>query len=440
MATPRDLRPAGRSSERGAALLVVMVAIAILTALAVDLAYETRVRLQIAANGRDELRAQALARSAVNLSRLVLTWQAQLDDTAAQACKAMPVTPPATPKQPPTSPPCPRVQLWDLIPVSSGLAEALWEGGGAAVPAAEEEGAPATTTASFGDFQGGFDTRVEDEGTKVNVQLDELGTSGFLGPKVDALLRLTCDGRWDPLFDREDVNGQRYSRADLPVLLRDYVDEDAKSSSLLASFVGGSCGFTVPTSPFEEGFGDENYPYERGPDRYRAKNARLDSLDELFMVAGVGDAFMAAFGDHLTVYQPRDGKVNVNTADPVRQLQIALVMAEPTSVAVIADPAFGPRLAKALSDLRMGGILTTSPPQFAAVLEALGVAVKTEYRSQNPKNLFTDRSFAFRIRALGAAGDVSKTIDAVVTYDPAQNKDAKPGQPSAGRLIRWREE
>ena len=47
--------------ERGAALLVAIVAIAILTTLAADLAYDTQVRLRIAANARDDLRASALA-------------------------------------------------------------------------------------------------------------------------------------------------------------------------------------------------------------------------------------------------------------------------------------------------------------------------------------------------------------------------------------------
>ena len=54
-----NLRASGRArrQERGAALLVVMVAVALVTALAMDLAYQARVELQIAANGRDELLA-----------------------------------------------------------------------------------------------------------------------------------------------------------------------------------------------------------------------------------------------------------------------------------------------------------------------------------------------------------------------------------------------
>jgi len=73
----RDRRP-----QRGAALLLVLTTIAILTAVAVDLAYQNRVSLQIAANSRDELRALYLAKSAVSLSRLVLHFQQQLDQAS----------------------------------------------------------------------------------------------------------------------------------------------------------------------------------------------------------------------------------------------------------------------------------------------------------------------------------------------------------------------
>ncbi len=42
--------------------------------------------------------------------------------------------------------------------------------------------------------------------------------------------------------------------------------------------------------------------YDRFDPRYEAKNARFDSVDELYRVHGVTDMFMAAFRDRLTVY------------------------------------------------------------------------------------------------------------------------------------------
>jgi general secretion pathway protein K len=431
-------------SDRGAALLVAMVSIAVLTALAVDLAYETRVRLQIAANARDELRASALARSGVSFSRLVLGFQQQIDQASAGACQLTGAVGGAQGGGAGAAgAPCPRPQLWNLVPVGSLLAAALFPPEGAeAAPAPPPEGEPALPTATYGDFEGGFEAKIEDEGQKVNAQLDALQTSGRLGAQIEALLRMTCDTRWDPLFDREDANGQRYTRPDLLIHLRDWVDDDEASSALGVAFPAGNCSFLVPANPFEQGFSDENFPYDRGRDRYRAKNARLDSLEELYMVAGVTDTFMAAFGDQLTVYLPREAGMNVNTNDPLQQLRIAWLMAEPASQPAVADPAFGERLRKALAGARMGGFVTITPIQFAGVVEALGVKVRSEYLSQNPKNPFTDQSVVFRVRALGAAGDVTRTIDAVVSYDPNLNQgaDAQPGQAPAGRLVRWREE
>lgn len=465
--TRRTIRPASRRPARGAALVVVMVALALLSALAVDLAYESRVRLQIAANARDELRATYLAKSAVNLSRLVLAFQAQIDDAMGKAGalipQAAPVVPTATTKGGPglgrseaqggasAGSAMPRPQIWSMVPINSALVGALFEPTGeathrppgAAAPAAAEGANP---TLPYGDFDGGFTAKIEDEGTKVNVQLGSLQTAGQLGARVEALLRLTCDQRWDSLFDREDENGQRYTRTDLPIHLRDFVDDNNVTSSLKASFPSGNCSFIVPTQPFEDGFGDENFPYDRGPDRYRAKNDRFDSVEELHLVAGVTDLVYAAFGDRFTVYLPDDAAINVNANDALEQLRIAGLMADAASLPIVATPEFPEKLHKALSDIRMNNLFTITPQQFAAVLQALGVVVKPEYLNAGPKNPFTDRSLAFRIHATGAAGAVSKDLDAVITFDPRQlnapvaGQPAIAGQANPGRLIHWRED
>ena len=71
----------GRANARGVALILVLTTIAILTSIGVDFSYGSRVNLRLAENARDELRAFYLARSAVNLSRLLLHFQRQLDQT-----------------------------------------------------------------------------------------------------------------------------------------------------------------------------------------------------------------------------------------------------------------------------------------------------------------------------------------------------------------------
>ena len=90
--------------------------------------------------------------------------------------------------------------------------------------------------------------------------------------------------------------------------------------------------------------------------------------------------------------------------------------------------------------MRVGGILTMTPQQFAAVLASLGVGVNTIYSSAkntDVRGAFTDRSYVFRIRGQGSAGTVVKNIEAVVTFEPNQ---ARADAADLGRLLHWREE
>ncbi|MFN2547926.1 MAG: hypothetical protein ABR567_10870 [Myxococcales bacterium] len=69
--------------HRGVALILVLTTVAILTAIGVDFSYSSRVSLKLAENLRDDTRAYYLARSAINLSRLLLHFQKQVDQLAA---------------------------------------------------------------------------------------------------------------------------------------------------------------------------------------------------------------------------------------------------------------------------------------------------------------------------------------------------------------------
>jgi general secretion pathway protein K len=380
------VRHALRRRDPGAALLVVIVSVAILTAIAVDLAYNTRVSLLTAANIRDELRAEYLARGATQLSRLVLQFQQQLDGAAGSG----PL----------------KVQVWSLVPVTSALTEGLFGAG-------EGQGGPPAT----------FEAKIEDEGTKVNAQLDSLFTgSNILGAQVEALLELVGDPRWDPLFDREDANGLKVTRTDLAVNLYDWTDPNSTGSA-----------FNVTLNPpFADGFGDENQPYSRGDDRYETKNARFDSLDELYLVAGIDDALMAAFGSHLTVYPRKDAPFNVNSRDPTELALYARMLADPKQQPVLADATFPQRLLKAVMDARQGGVVAFGGKEFADVLRSLDVMVGSA------TNVFTDRALVFRIRATGTAGAAERRVEAVVSFDAAQNGGQPP--PDGGRLLHWREE
>ena len=405
--------------ERGAALLLVLLVVAVVTVLATELAYDTRISLQIAANARDELRASYQARGAVALSRLVLHFQQRLDQAGGVASQLLSGAAAAAGGPAAAAAGLPQgtfsFRLWDAIPVDS-VAMGLLLGTGDAK----------ARLASDASFQ----ATIEDEERKVNVS-QLAGLSTVSGAQLQRFLLAVRDPRFDVLFDREDEVGNRLSRRDVAVALRDWVDEDSTTSVIGLK----------PASPFENGFGDENQYYDRGEDRYRAKNARFDSLDEIYLVAGVGDAFMAAFGDHLTVYPDVNATTNINTSDREQVLVNALLMSDPPGVPQppLLDPAFPQKLDLALRLARPLPFMTITVQQFATVLQALGVRVQPLFlQSQNTdtRSPFGNTSSTFTIRATGKAGGVERTIDAVVTMDDR----AGQLQGDLGRLLHWRED
>jgi len=413
MKTERDMA----RQERGAALLLVLLVVAVVTVLAMELAYDTRISLQIAANARDELRASYQARGAVALSRLVLHFQQRLDQAGGAASQFLAGAAASAGGQAASAIPqgAFSFRLWDAIPVDS-VAMGLLLG-------------TKDAKARLGS-DGSFQATIEDEERKVNVS-QLAGLSTVSGAQLQRFLIAVRDPRYDVLFDREDEVGNRLTRRDVAVALRDWVDEDATTSVIGLK----------PASPFENGFGDENQYYDKGEDRYRAKNSRFDSLDEIYLVAGVGDAFMAAFGDHLTVYPDVNATTNINTSDPEQVLVNALLMSDPPGVPQppLLDPAFPQKLDMALRLARPLPFMTITVQQFATVLQALGVKLQPIFlQAQNTdtRSPFGNTSSTFTIRATGKAGGVEKNIDAVVTMDDR----AGPLQGDLGRLLHWRED
>ena len=68
-----------KNSERGIAMLLVLVGIAVLALVANEVRYNSVIELRLATNQRDELRAHYMAKSGIAMSRLMLRFQKQLD-------------------------------------------------------------------------------------------------------------------------------------------------------------------------------------------------------------------------------------------------------------------------------------------------------------------------------------------------------------------------
>ncbi|ADO70979.1 general secretion pathway protein GspK [Stigmatella aurantiaca] len=426
---------------RGVALIIAVISITVLTVVATEFAYNTRVDLQLAANQRDEVRAFYMARSGIALGRLLLRFQRQVDQTPipnlGNMLQQLTGGAPAggTPSAAPSSL---NIQLWKLARVDCHMLKGMVNSDASA------EGAPAQDSnfqmddgetpdpsappirRSFGGFEGCFLADIHDEEEKLNVhRLSSLATDAL--PTAARMMDLFGDKRFEFLFDREDSNKVRVTPQDVVIALKDWVDEDEVQSAI---------NLADPVNPFASGFADEGMHYDRFDPRYEAKNARFDSLDELYRVHGVTDRFMAAFRDRLTVYPDINSRPNINTDDPMMMYMAILSVADQTKPDPrLQDPVFIQEIITQIRTARMFSFMGMSVADFVNIVASAGVPINPSVNpsvNQNAANnnrLVGDKSQTFTIKSVGEAGSVQKTLTAVVRLDD-----------TLGRLLYWREE
>jgi hypothetical protein len=266
-ATSRRLRrPAGR--EAGIALILTTVALAVLIAVTSELAYNTRVEVQLAANAQNELRAHYLAESALQLGQAAVAIQQMIDRFGSQVGLAGMV----------------RVgELVDiLLPVfnqkDAGMLGSLL-------------GVDASAIKGLGVEGGSFDLKVGFEDGKINVNcaggLDQATDTPQKKALGAVLWGLFASARYRPLFENPNSEGQYVKPEELMAAIVDWVDIDEQL-------------FQLPNA----GTAPEDYRYDARRDRYLARNYFVDTPQELRMVRGMSDDMWASFGDYLTAYGP----------------------------------------------------------------------------------------------------------------------------------------
>jgi len=465
--------------RRGVAMLLVLVGLAVLGLVANEVQYNSVVELRLATNQRDELRAHFLARSGIGLSRLLLRFQKQMDNIqipniggmlkgllggagGAGGAGGLAGLLGSNPQLAGLAgmlgggnpgalaglagalggaggaggaPSSMSIQLWRMAKIDCHMLEMM-------VPELDEKGqvmklpsqnkkfdfddenpelAKAQASKRFGSFTGCFDTKISDEEERINLnKLDapQLSAQVLLGQLVAAF----GDKKYEFLFEKEDSNRVKVTPTEVIIGLRDWIDEDETSSTL---------NFSGQGEPFLKGFSDENGNYTKYDPAYRAKNGRFDSLDELYLVHGINDRFMAAFKDKLTVYPDVNSRLNINTDDPIL-LELAIrTVADPSRPDPrLADPVFIDTLIQKIRAARMFALFGMSATDFVNLVAASGVAVNpTILNNVQNQRFIGDKSSTYRLSVTGEAGDVTRTITAVIRLDDG-----------LGRLVYWKEE
>ena len=274
---------------RGVAILIALVTIAILSSVVIDLAYTTRVNLAMASNTRDKLKSYYMARSAINISRLLIAFQFALTDESRDSQDEMGQLISRAMRRSNFQ----MYQYVDLLmqPFSSGKLQSPV--GSVDLQQSGVEG--------FGDLTGELHAKVVPESGRVS--LNAFYAAKFEERDLTPLCALIIDGRYNTIFEQKDDAGDLMDRARVLANLIDFIDPNQEALTLTNQCTIMGAG------------GDEDRAYARRGRRGQVpmpRNARLTHVEELHMVHGVNDAFMREFGGQLTVYDV--GKPNINVA------------------------------------------------------------------------------------------------------------------------------
>ncbi len=390
---------------------MVLLSIVVLTVFLTEVQEQSATAFAAAIGERDRLRAEYHARSAVNLARLLIASE----PTVREAVE--PIFVMLNPKGK-----APQIPVWEFI------AEVI----GPFNDAAGAEGFSSLTKldASTGENlglggPGRFEVVVVDEDSKLNVNVGARGDIISRTRLAQQLLGLMGPPQYSPLFEGEDLDGQLSDRQTICREIIDWTDSDTDLEPCDPSAA-------APSSGVEDNF------YQTIGLPYFRKNAAFDSLDELRLVRGVGDAFWATFVDP----DPRDpkkrvvtvwgqGKINVNTANA--QTLLALVCAGAPDAELCNDLAQASSFLSVVTLLRSmtaGAPLFSSPGDFIRTLKGQGmvgpylatVGIKpVTFKSDSEmKKMVTTESKMFSIYATGVVpgrgGDTRASVHAVIDF------------------------
>jgi general secretion pathway protein K len=383
-----------RGDRRGIALIMVVCTVMFLTALVTDITFGARVRFLTAVHERDEAKSYWLAMTGVNLYRLILTANKQMGTVSIIQQMGL------------------GDSLWQMIPfINTGLLRMLMVSDGN-VDEGEVQDFAQTGQVSdevrdesredkgtrfgnrnFLDFDGDFMAEVRGEECRININAlstrssDDRPEDTTTGKQLLGLMSGEENDQW--------LRERNIEKLDLIDNLADWVDAD----NMVSSGKGG----------YEDDF------YNGLPSPYLAKNARLDTHDELRLVEGWQDDVFERWGDQLTIYG--GGKVNITCAEDtvIGGLLKAHILPVPS------DDEISHLLTQ------MHDYLTTASfsngRDFASWVTNQGYSADSDLGNE-----VSTTTKVFTISSTGQVGDATVKITAVVDYTSS----------SEGTVLYWR--
>ena len=423
-------------------MLVTISALSLLIALISQFSYGTTVDGAQAANARDELRAHYLARSAMELSRMLIKIQLKFVEPIMQTAQSM-LADAAGGQDLGIS-----LRVTDYAPMLLGFfggnkTDVAMLGTMVGIDTSQAKGLAAVP--------GTMESEITNEDGKIDINCGG-GMTPNRGRQVTIfrlLSALTMSPRYDLLFSTPDEKGMFVDRVDLARALIDWADADEQMFSIDANSAG-----------------PEDYRYDQRADPYLAHNNYYDTIGETALVRGMNADFSEAFKPYLTTYSSNvDCKVNLTSVKgDCTPLIVGLVRA-----ALIPDPTKPPTDPSILDDNRIyplasvlcergaavgfdtlktvigvltnpAGSLSKDDPRFQMMQNLTGITITEQQLSQVA---YVGPPRVYRVVATGESGKVMKRITAILdtarSLDNPVTSDAASEQ-AAGVLQYWREE
>ncbi|HQF23428.1 MAG TPA: type II secretion system protein GspK, partial [Polyangiaceae bacterium] len=338
------------------ALIMVLAAITVLTVMLAEFQDESSAELSGALSDRDALRAEYMARSGIQLARLLIAAEPTIRQAIAPLFLLMSGGKGTAPQIP----------VWEF---SDRVLGAFNDSTG------NEEfqslaGVDLSQGRNLGIEGGRFELVIVDEDSKINVNMASRGDAFSQTRMAQQLLGLMAADQYKPMFEERDIDDQYSDALTICSAFIDWADPDENYFNC-----DPRATVTASATAPEDSF----YQMLKVP--YRRKNAAFDSLEEIRMVRGVGDDFWATFVDPepgnpkkrvMTVWG--QGQVNVNTANA--QTIWAIVCAGAPQATICVDPAQAQTFLTFFSMAKgftMGAPLFFSPKAFVSAMKGQGM-------------------------------------------------------------------
>jgi general secretion pathway protein K len=424
-------RRLARRSQRGIALIMVLGAVSVLTVVLAEFQDEAGAEVAAANADRDAVQAEYLARSAINLTRLVIATEPIVRRTVAPMFQMMRRTPPQLP-------------IWEY----ADRILAAFNDSAATKEFASSVGIDLSQAKNLGLEGGRFEVKVVDEDAKIDANLGGSNQIAHIRLARE-LLGLMNGMQYDRLFERMDADGQTHDRQQICSAIIDWADLDEQRFD---------CNVTETNSGGTTG---EDAYYANLKKPLRRKNGPFDSLEELHMIRGVTDDFWATFiepdpsrPEKRTLAVWGQGTVNVNSANA--QALVAVICSDARDSELCKDPqqaalfTMGVNMARGVA---MGVPIFGNTDEFIAMMKGEGLlgpllanlgVKKVSFKSPNEfKKTIATESKVFSIYAVGVVKgykrETRSLVQAVVDYRDAPTLDGKGSASGAPAQLKGNE-